>query len=549
MDAVTQVPAPHNEPVHSYAPRSSERDRLRKSLADHMSAAIEIPHVIGGKHRPGSGEPMEVVQPHRHSSILGTITNATYDDARAAIDAATAAAPAWRDLPFDERAAVLLRAADLLSGPWRETLAAATMLGQSKSVQQAEIDAPCELVDFWRFNVHFARAILADQPVSSPGVWNRLEYRPLEGFVYAITPFNFSAIAGNLPTAPALMGNTVIWKPSPTQTLAAYWTMRVLEAAGLPPGVINLLTGDGLAVSDVALSDPRLAGIHFTGSTATFHRLWREVGANIDRYRSYPRMVGETGGKDFVVAHPSADPAVLSTALIRGAYEYQGQKCSAASRAYIPRSLWSRMKDQFLAEVDALTYGDVSDLENFGGAVIDRRAYDKNVAAIERARGAAGVEIAVGGKYDDGVGYFVRPTVLLVDDPRDEALSKEYFGPILSVHVYDDSAPNAFADVLTAVDTASAYALTGAVVADDRAAIEQASAALRYTAGNFYVNDKPTGAVVGQQPFGGARASGTNDKAGSPLNLLRWVSARTIKETFVPPTDYRYPHMEPGTGR
>ncbi|RDI35942.1 delta-1-pyrroline-5-carboxylate dehydrogenase [Rhodococcus sp. AG1013] len=549
MDAVTQVPAPHNEPVHSYAPRSPERDRLRKSLADHMSAAIEIPHVIGGKHRPGSGEAMEVVQPHRHSSILGTITNATYDDARAAIDAATAAAPAWRDLPFDERAAVLLRAADLLSGPWRETLAAATMLGQSKSVQQAEIDAPCELVDFWRFNVHFARAILADQPVSSPGVWNRLEYRPLEGFVYAITPFNFSAIAGNLPTAPALMGNTVIWKPSPTQTLAAYWTMRVLEAAGLPPGVINLLTGDGLAVSDVALSDPRLAGIHFTGSTATFHRLWREVGANIDRYRSYPRMVGETGGKDFVVAHPSADPAVLSTALIRGAYEYQGQKCSAASRAYIPRSLWSRMKDQFLAEVDALTYGDVSDLENFGGAVIDRRAYDKNVAAIERARGAAGVEIAVGGKYDDGVGYFVRPTVLLVDDPRDEALSKEYFGPILSVHVYDDSAPNAFADVLTAVDTASAYALTGAVVADDRAAIEQASAALRYTAGNFYVNDKPTGAVVGQQPFGGARASGTNDKAGSPLNLLRWVSARTIKETFVPPTDYRYPHMEPGTGR
>ncbi|MGO4205517.1 L-glutamate gamma-semialdehyde dehydrogenase [Rhodococcus sp. TAF43] len=549
MDAVTQVPAPHNEPVHSYAPRSPERDRLRKSLADHMSAAIEIPHVIGGKHRPGSGEAMEVVQPHRHSSILGTITNATYDDARAAIDAATAAAPAWRDLPFDERAAVLLRAADLLSGPWRETLAAATMLGQSKSVQQAEIDAPCELVDFWRFNVHFARAILADQPVSSPGVWNRLEYRPLEGFVYAITPFNFSAIAGNLPTAPALMGNTVIWKPSPTQTLAAYWTMRLLEAAGLPPGVINLLTGDGLAVSDVALSDPRLAGIHFTGSTATFHRLWREVGANIDRYRSYPRLVGETGGKDFVVAHPSADPAVLSTALIRGAYEYQGQKCSAASRAYIPRSLWSRMKDQFLAEVDALTYGDVSDLENFGGAVIDRRAYDKNVAAIERARGAAGVEIAVGGKYDDGVGYFVRPTVLLVDDPRDEALSKEYFGPILSVHVYDDSAPNAFADVLTAVDTASAYALTGAVVADDRAAIEQASAALRYTAGNFYVNDKPTGAVVGQQPFGGARASGTNDKAGSPLNLLRWVSARTIKETFVPPTDYRYPHMEPGTGR
>ncbi|MCA1004211.1 L-glutamate gamma-semialdehyde dehydrogenase [Rhodococcus hoagii] len=549
MDAVTHVPAPYNEPVHTYAPGSPERDRLTRALAEHSSAVLEIPHVIGGEHRHGSGEPMEVVQPHRHSAILGTYTNATYDDASAAIEAATAAAPAWRELPFDERAAVLLRAADLMSGPWREKIAAATMLGQSKSVQQAEIDAPCELVDFWRFNVHFARGILAEQPTSSTGVWNRLEYRPLEGFVYAITPFNFTAIAGNLPTAPALMGNTVIWKPSPTQTLAAYWTLRVLEAAGLPPGVINLLTGDGLAVSDVALRDPRLAGIHFTGSTATFQHLWREVGANIADYRSYPRLVGETGGKDFVVAHPSADSAVLSTALIRGAYEYQGQKCSAASRAYIPRSVWAGMRDQFLAEVDALSYGDVGDLENFGGALIDRRAYDKSVAAIERARGAEGVQITVGGKYDDSVGYFVRPTVLLVDDPGDEALAKEYFGPILSIHVYDDSAPDAFADVLTAVDTAAAYALTGAVVATDRAAIEQASAALRYTAGNFYVNDKPTGAVVGQQPFGGARASGTNDKAGSPLNLLRWVSARTIKETFVPPTDHRYPHMGPERGR
>ncbi|MCL2535979.1 MAG: L-glutamate gamma-semialdehyde dehydrogenase [Nocardiaceae bacterium] len=549
MDAVTQVPAPRNEPVHSYAPGSPERVRLREALAEHAAGVVEIPHVIGGRDRPGTGEMWEVVEPHRHSSILATFTNATYDDASAAIDAATAAAPAWRELPFDERAAVLLRAADLLSGPWREKLAAATMLGQSKSVQQAEIDAPCELVDFWRFNVHFARQILAEQPISSPGVWNRLEYRPLEGFVYAITPFNFSAIAGNLPTAPALMGNTVIWKPSPTQTLAAYWTLRLLEAAGLPPGVINLLTGDGLAVSDVALRDPRLAGIHFTGSTATFQHLWSEVGANIANYRGYPRLVGETGGKDFVVAHSSADPAVLSTALIRGAFEYQGQKCSAASRAYVPRSVWEGMKEQFLAEVDALAYGDVSDLENFGGALIDRRAYDKNVAAIERARGAADVRIAVGGKYDDSVGYFVRPTVLLVDDLGDEALAKEYFGPILSVHVYDDAAPGAFADVLRAVDTAAPYALTGAVVADDRGAVEQATAALRFTAGNFYVNDKPTAAVVGQQPFGGGRASGTNDKAGSPLNLLRWVSARTIKETFVPPTDYRYPHMGPERGR
>lgn len=548
MEAVTQVPVPHNEPVHTYAPGGPERIRLKAALAEHTAEAIEIPHVIGGQHRSGSGERSEVVQPHHHSAVLGTFANATYADAEAAIDAATAAAPAWRGMPFDERAAVLLRAADLLSGPWREKLAAATMLGQSKSVQQAEIDAPCELVDFWRFNVHFARGILADQPTSSPGVWNRLDYRPLEGFVYAITPFNFTAIAGNLPTAPALMGNTVIWKPSPTQTLAAYWTMRLLEAAGLPPGVINLLTGDGVAVSDVALRDPRLAGVHFTGSTKTFKFLWGAVGAGIDRYRSYPRLVGETGGKDFVVAHPSADPAVLSTVLIRGAFEYQGQKCSAASRAYIPRSVWAGMQDQFLAEVDALTYGDVTDLENFGGAVIDRRAYDKSVVAIERARGAAGVRIAVGGKYDDSVGYFVRPTVLLVEDPRDEAMAREYFGPILSVHVYDDAAPDAFADVLTAVDATSPYALTGAIVADDRAAIEQASAALRYAAGNFYVNDKPTGAVVGQQPFGGARGSGTNDKAGSPLNLLRWVSARTVKETFVPPTDHRYPHMDPEPG-
>lgn len=548
MDAVTQVPTPHNEPVHTYAPGSPERSRLRSALAEHTAEPIELPHVIGGRHRFGAGERREVVQPHRHSAVLGTLTNATYDDTDAAIDAATAAAPGWRELPFDERAAVLLRAADLLSGPWREKLAAATMLGQSKSVQQAEIDAPCELVDFWRFNVHFARDILATQPASSPGVWNRLEYRPLEGFVYAVTPFNFTAIAGNLPTAPALMGNTVVWKPSPTQTLAAYWTIRLLEAAGLPPGVINLLTGDGIAVSDVALRDPRLAGIHFTGSTTTFEFLWREVGAGIGRYRGYPRLVGETGGKDFVVAHPSADPAVLSTALIRGAFEYQGQKCSAASRVYVPKSVWAGMQDQFLAEVDALTYGDVSDLENFGGALIDRRAYDKSVAAIERARGADGVQVAVGGKYDDSVGYFVRPTVLLVEDPHDEALTTEYFGPILSVHVYDDGAPGAFTDVLAAVDTASPYALTGAIVATDRAAIEQASAALRYTAGNFYVNDKPTGAVVGQQPFGGARASGTNDKAGSPLNLLRWVSARTIKETFVPPTDHRYPHMDPEPG-
>ncbi|BAH54260.1 L-glutamate gamma-semialdehyde dehydrogenase [Rhodococcus opacus] len=543
MDAITQVPVPTNEPVHTYAPGSPERSRVQSALTDIATNPVDIPHVIGGKHRHGNGDRVDVVQPHRHAAVLGTLRSATHDDASAAIEAATAAAPHWRALSFDDRAAVILRAADLLSGPWRETLAAATMLGQSKSVQQAEIDAPCELIDFWRFNVHFARQILADQPISSPGVWNRLEYRPLEGFVYAITPFNFSAIAGNLPTAPALMGNTVIWKPSSTQTVAAYWTIKLLEAAGMPPGVINLLTGSGQAVSEVLLSDPRLAGIHFTGSTRTFQHLWSEVGANIGKYAGYPRLVGETGGKDFVVAHASADEDVLRTALIRGAFEYQGQKCSAASRAYVPKSLWRRMRDTFTAEVDALTYGDVTDLENFGGALIDRRAYDKNVAAIERARGAAGLEIAVGGKYDDSVGYFVRPTVLLADDPADEAMTTEYFGPILTVHVYDDSGPNAFADVLAKVDSAAPYALTGAVIADDRQAVEQATSALRFTAGNFYVNDKPTGAVVGQQPFGGARASGTNDKAGSKLNLLRWVSARTIKETFVPATDYRYPHM------
>ncbi|MBP1160062.1 MULTISPECIES: L-glutamate gamma-semialdehyde dehydrogenase [Rhodococcus] len=545
MDAVTRVPSPSNEPVYSYAPGSRERLLLTAKLTVLASDPLELPHVIGGVHRQGAGERVDVVQPHRHSAVLGTLTNATHEDADEAIEAAVAAAPGWRALSFDDRAAVLLRAADLLSGPWRETLAAATMLGQSKSVQQAEIDAPCELIDFWRFNVHFARQILADQPVSGPGVWNRLEYRPLEGFVYAITPFNFSAIAGNLPTAPALMGNTVVWKPSTTQTVAAYWTMRLLEEAGLPPGVINLVTGSGAAVSDVALSDPRLAGIHFTGSTRTFQHLWREVGANIGSYRGYPRLVGETGGKDFVVAHSSANPEVLSTALVRGAFEYQGQKCSAASRAYVPKSVWHRMGESFLAEVDQLSYGDVTDLSNFGGALIDRAAYDKNVAAIERARDAAGVQVAVGGKYDDSEGYFVRPTVLLAGDPRDEAFATEYFGPILSVHVYDDDKPGAFEDLLAVVDSSAPYALTGSIIADDRVAVDKASTALRFAAGNFYVNDKPTGAVVGQQPFGGARASGTNDKAGSPINLLRWTSARTIKETFVPPTDHRYPHMEP----
>jgi 1-pyrroline-5-carboxylate dehydrogenase len=541
MDAITDVPLPANEPIHDYAPDSGERARLKEALDSLSADPIDLPHVIGGTHRMGGGERVDVVQPHRHSARLGTFTNAEHADASAAIEAAMAAKADWEATPFDERAAVFLRAADLMAGPWREKIAAATMLGQSKTAYQAEIDSPCELVDFWRFNVGFARQILAQQPISGSGVWNRTDYRPLEGFVYAITPFNFTAIAGNLPTAPALMGNTVVWKPSPTQTFAAYLTMQLLEAAGLPPGVINLLTGDGIAVSDVALADPRLAGIHFTGSTGTFQHLWREVGTNIDRYHTYPRLVGETGGKDFVVAHSSARPDVLRTALIRGAFDYQGQKCSAASRAFIPRSVWQQMGDDFLSATEALPYGDVTDLTNYGGALIDERAFAKNVKAIERAKSAAGVTIAVGGEYDDSEGYFVRPTVLLSDDPTDEAFSTEYFGPILSVHVYAD---NEYDRILDVVDKGAKYALTGAVIADDRAAVLAAEQRLRHAAGNFYVNDKPTGAVVGQQPFGGSRASGTNDKAGSALNLLRWTSARSIKETFVPPTDHNYPHME-----
>ncbi|RZT26092.1 delta-1-pyrroline-5-carboxylate dehydrogenase [Mycobacterium sp. BK558] len=541
MDAITDVPLPANEPVGDFAPGSPERARLLDALTRLAADPIDLPHVIGGRHRMGAGDRIDVVQPHRHAARLGTLTNADHADATAAVEAALAAKADWEATPFDERAAVFLRAADLLAGPWREKIAAATMLGQSKSAYQAEIDAPCELVDFWRFNVAFARQILAEQPVSGHGVWNRTDHRPLEGFVYAITPFNFTAIAGNLPTAPALMGNTVVWKPSPTQTFAAYLTMQLLEAAGLPPGVINLVAGDGKAVSDVALADPRLAGIHFTGSTATFQHLWREVGTHIDRYDTYPRLVGETGGKDFVVAHSSAQPEVLRTALIRGAFDYQGQKCSAASRAYVPRSVWQQMGDDFLGATEALRYGDVTDLTNFGGALIDERAFAKNVAAIERAKGAAGVTVAAGGEYDDSEGYFVRPTVLLSDDPTDEAFSTEYFGPLLAVHVYPDEDYDRILDV---VDGGARYALTGAVIADDRAAVLTAQQRLRHAAGNFYVNDKPTGAVVGQQPFGGSRASGTNDKAGSALNLTRWTSARSIKETFVPPTHHTYPHME-----
>lgn len=542
MDAVTQVPTPANEPVLGYAPGSPERARLERELKELSENPIDLPMTIGGVRRMGGGERFDVVQPHRHAARLGSYGNATEQDARDAIDAALAAAPAWRALSFDDRAAVFLRAAELLSGPWRATIAASTMLGQSKTIQQAEIDAPCELIDFWRFNVHFAREILAEQPPVQPkGVWNRMDFRPLEGFVYAVTPFNFTAIAGNLPTAPALLGNVVVWKPSPTQTHAAVLLMRLLEEAGLPDGVINLVTGDGRAVSEVALPHPDLAGIHFTGSTATFRTLWRGVGEHLDRYRNYPRVVGETGGKDFIVAHPTADPAVVRTAIVRGAFEYQGQKCSAASRAYLPRSLWEAgLREQLAAETEGLTMGDPTDLGNFMAAVIDERAFAKSRDAIERAKADPTCEIVAGGEYDDSVGYFVRPTVLTCSDPTNEVFTTEYFGPIIAVHVYEDDDFDAMLDQMESV---ADYALTGAFLARDRAAAAEASERLRFAAGNFYLNDKPTGSVVGQQPFGGARASGTNDKAGSKFNLLRWVSPRVIKETQVPPTDYRYPHM------
>jgi 1-pyrroline-5-carboxylate dehydrogenase len=543
VDGITHPPAPVNEPVLDYAPGSPERARLTEALAS-FTEPLELGAVINGETRRPSGEPFEVVSPHRHSRVLAVSGHATGADAAAAVDAALSAAADWRGLDFDARAAILLRAADLLAGPWRGRINAATMLGQAKTAYQAEIDSACELADFWRFNVHFARQILADQPIAnSKGIWNRTDHRPLEGFVYAITPFNFTAIAGNLPTAPALMGNPVIWKPSMTQQLAASLVMDLLIEAGMPPGVINMLPGHGADISDVVLADENLAGIHFTGSTRVFQQIWGTVGTNIASYKSYPRLVGETGGKDFVVAHPSADREVLRTALVRGAFEYSGQKCSAASRAYVPSSLWSTLRDELVAETEALKVGDVEDFGNFTSAVIDDRSFGRLKAAIDRAHATDSIEVMAGGTYDDSEGYFVRPTVLAGTDPSDDIFCTEYFGPILSVYVYDDTEPGAFADVLTTVDAASPYALTGSIIARDRRAVAQASDALRFTAGNFYINDKPTGAVVGQQPFGGARASGTNDKAGSAANLMRWTSPRSIKETFVAPTSVGYPHQ------
>ncbi|WP_019814165.1 L-glutamate gamma-semialdehyde dehydrogenase [Saccharomonospora saliphila] len=541
MDAVTSVPTPANEPVHTYAPGTPERESLQRMLAELEADRHELTQTIGGRRRLAGGERFDVVQPHDHGHVLGVSAQATRADVSDAVGAAKAAAREWSELDFDERAAVFLRAADLIAGPYRDTLNAATMLGQSKSVQQAEIDAACELIDFLRFNVSYARRILAEQPNSVPGVWNRMEYRPLDGFVVAITPFNFTAIAGNLPSAPALMGNTVVWKPTPSQQLAAHYTMRAFEEAGLPPGVINMVTGDGQAVSEVALPDPGFAGLHFTGSTATFKHLWRTVADNLDSYGCYPRIVGETGGKDFVVAHSSADPDKLVTALVRGAFEYQGQKCSAVSRAYVPRSLWDGGVREHLAEkTKTVSYGDVTDFSHFGGAVINARAFAKHRDLLAGVGDDPALEVLAGGGCDDRVGYFVEPTVLVSDDPTHEVFSTEYFGPIMAVHVYPDAE---YERMLELVDTTAPYALTGAVFADERDAVRTAHRTLRHAAGNFYVNDKPTGSIVGQQPFGGSRASGTNDKAGSVFNLLRWTSPRSIKETFVAPTNITYPHM------
>jgi 1-pyrroline-5-carboxylate dehydrogenase len=541
-NAIVSVPQPKNEPVLTYAPGTAERRTLCAELARMSGESLEITPRIGGA-RVETGKLARAVMPHRHAHVLATWHQAGEAEVKRAIDAALAAHASWSRIAWEDRAAIFLRAADLLAGPWRMRLNAATMLGQSKTAFQAEIDAACELIDFWRFNAHYMEQIYREQPQSSPGMWNRLEHRALEGFVFAVTPFNFTSIAGNLPTAPALMGNTVVWKPASTAVYSAHVIMELLEAAGLPPGVINMVPGPGAAVGDPVLASPQLAGIHFTGSTAVFQGMWETVGRNVRAYRSYPRVVGETGGKDFVFAHASADVDALATALVRGAFEYQGQKCSAASRAYVPASLWPRVQARLLAQVAEIRMGDVADFTNFMGAVIDEHAFESIRRYIEGARGSRDAKILAGGGTDRRVGWFVEPTVVQVMRPDLPVMCEEIFGPVLSVYVYDDADLD---KALELCDKGSPYALTGAVFGTDRAALAKMSEALRYAAGNFYINDKPTGAVVGQQPFGGARASGTNDKAGSPLNLLRWISPRAIKETFVPPTHFGYPFMQPG---
>ncbi len=532
-------PVPFNEPVCPYAPGSPERDSLKAELERQANGTVDVPVIIAGR-EIRTGDQKNMVMPHDHGHVLGTFHQAGPAEVAQAIEACEAARPEWDALGWEDRAAIFLKAADLLAGPWRDRINASTMLNQSKTVHQAEIDAACELADFWRYNVKFASQVFAEQPESCPGLWNRLEHRPLDGFVFAITPFNFTSIAGNLPTAPALMGNTAIWKPASTSVLSNYYLMQLLEEAGVPPGVINFVPGSGPVVGDAVLADRRLGGIHFTGSTGVFQGIWSKVGENISKYGQYPRLVGETGGKDFIFAHPSADSAALAIAMLRGAFEYQGQKCSAASRAYIPRSLWNAVKERLGAELEQVRMGDVCDFQNFLGAVIDSRSFAKQKDAIAAAQADPKAEVLFGGKCDDSTGYFVEPTVIEAKDPNFQTMCTELFGPVLTVHVYED------ADYDAALDTCangSEYALTGAFFAQDRKAIKAASESLRFAAGNFYINDKPTGAVVGQQPFGGSRAAGTNDRAGSILNLRRGVSPRTRKETAVPPKDWRYPFL------
>ncbi|MPY90842.1 MAG: L-glutamate gamma-semialdehyde dehydrogenase [Luteitalea sp.] len=531
------VPLPVNEPVRSYAPGTAERATLKSRLAAIAAERIEVPLVIGGKEYR-TGDMGRAVMPHDHGHVLADWHRATPELVEHALEAARQAQAEWARWSWEDRAAVFLRAADLLATTWRDTLNAATMLGQSKTAFQAEIDSACELIDFYRFNVSYAQALYGEQPISSPGIWNTMEYRPLEGFVYAISPFNFTAIGGNLTGSPALMGNVVLWKPASSAILSAYYTVRLLEAAGLPPGVINFVPGNPVAISERVLSDPDLAGVHFTGSTDVFNGVWKTIGGQMARYRSYPRVVGETGGKNFVVVHASADAQAAAVAIVRGAYEYQGQKCSAASRVYVPRSLWPDVRDRIVEMVESIGMGDIRDFRNFMGAVIDAPAFQKISGYLEDARRSA--KILVGGHADDRQGWFIQPTLIEADDPSHRLLCEEIFGPVVTAYVYPD---DRYVETMRVVDRTSPYALTGAIFARDRHAVRVASDVLRHAAGNFYINDKPTGAVVGQQPFGGARASGTNDKAGSKLNLLRWVSTRSIKETFVPPTDYRYPFM------
>jgi 1-pyrroline-5-carboxylate dehydrogenase len=539
MNGTPTIPAPRNEPVLTYAPGTPERAAIKAELKRLGGRVTEIPVIVNGQD-VRTGKTVRVVSPHRHSHHLADTHQADGRALGAAVAAARRAHREWASWRFEDRAAVFLKAAELLAGPWRQRVNAATMLGQSKTIFQAEIDSACELIDFFRFNAYFAERIYAEQPMSSAGMWNRMDHRPLEGFVYAVTPFNFTAIGGNLPAAPALMGNTVVWKPAATAALSNYMVMRLLQEAGLPPGVINFVPGDSQQISARLLSDRSLAGIHFTGSTGVFQGLWKEVASRLDHYDSYPRLVGETGGKDFIAAHPSADAEALAVAMVRGSYEYQGQKCSAASRAYVPHSLWPRVKERVLEMIAELKMGDVADFRNFMGAVIDAKSFAKITGYLDQARKDRGVTILAGGGTDDTKGWFIEPTLIQVKNPRYRTMCEELFGPVLTVYVYPDKEWKA---TLNLVNSTSPYALTGAVFAQERSALVEATAALRYAAGNFYLNDKPTGAVVGQQPFGGARASGTNDKAGSILNLLRWVSPRSIKETFDPPYDYKYPFM------